>query len=324
MDQQTIIAIVLVTLAVGGVLFAVLPYLTGEIKAEQRQEALKAPAAKKTAGVDRAKDGEARRKQVADSLKEIESRKTRKITLETKFQQAGLNWTRPKFYLISVAMCAGFTFFVYIVTKNIYLIGPAALIGLFGLPAWILSFLKKRRIVKFIDVFPNAIDVIVRGIKAGLPLGHCLQIIAAESPEPVRSEFRQILEAQTIGLTVAEAIERIVERVPVPEASFFSIVITIQQKAGGNLAEALGNLSRVLRERKKMKAKIQAMSSEAKSSAGIIGALPFIVSGLIYLTSPKYIMLLFTETTGHFVMACAAVWMFVGIMVMRKMINFDI
>ena len=208
MDQQTIIAIVLVTLAVGGVLFAVLPYLTGEIKAEKRQEALKAPAAKKTAGVDRAKDGEARRKQVADSLKEIESRKTRKITLETKFQQAGLNWTRPKFYLISVAMCAGFTFFVYVVTKNVYLIGPAALIGLFGLPAWILSFLKKRRIVKFIDVFPNAIDVIVRGIKAGLPLGHCLQIIASESPEPVRSEFRQILEAQTIGLTVAEAIER--------------------------------------------------------------------------------------------------------------------
>ena len=324
MDQQTLIVAALVALAAGGVLFALMPYFTGSIKAEQRQDALKAPVARKAAGQDRAKDSDARRKQVADSLKEIESRKTRKITLETKFQQAGVAWTRPKFFLISAGLCAGFTFFVYIVTKNLYLLGPAALIGLFGLPAWILSFLKKRRIVKFVDAFPNAIDVIVRGIKAGLPLGHCLQIIASEAPEPVRSEFRQIIESQTIGLTVAEAIERIVDRVPVPEASFFSIVITIQQKAGGNLAEALGNLSRVLRERKKMKAKIQAMSSEAKSSAGIIGALPFIVSGLIYLTSPKYIMLLFTETTGHFVMACAGVWMFVGIMVMRKMINFDI
>ena len=170
---------------------------------------------------------------------------------------------------------------------------------------------------------PNAVDVIIRGIKAGLPLGDCLRIIASESVEPVRSEFRNIVEAQTMGLSIAEAVERIAERVPTPEASFFAIVINIQQKSGGNLSDTLANLSRVLRDRKKMRAKVQAMSSEAKSSAGIIGALPFIVTGLIYVTSPRYIELLWTTTTGKMVLAGCAVWMAIGIMSMKKMINFD-
>lgn len=324
MDPQLLLIAGLITLAVGGLLFAALPYLTGEIKAENRLAAVQGQAAKKTVGgIDRIKDGEARRKQVADSLKELDQRAKRKVTLETKFQQAGVTWSRLQFYMISLACALAVAALVFYVSLNYFLVGPAALVGFFGIPAWLLSFLKKRRIKKFVEGFPNAVDVIVRGIKAGLPLGHCLQIIAAESAEPVRTEFRQIIEAQTIGLTVSEAVERIVERVPIPDASFFSIVITIQQKAGGNLAEALGNLSRVLRERKKMKQKIQAMSSEAVSSAGIIGSLPIIVTALIFLTTPSYITILFIHPTGHFVLACAGVWMFIGIMVMRKMINFD-
>ena len=113
------------------------------------------------------------------------------------------------------------------------------------------------------------------------------------------------------------------ERVPVPETNFFAIVVAIQQRAGGNLAEALNNLSRVLRERRKMKGRIQAMSMEAKASAAIIGALPLIVMGLVYLTSPNYISLLFTETLGNVILVCGASWMFIGVMVMRKMIHFD-
>ena len=323
MDQQTMMIVGLVVLAVGGIMFAVLPYLTGDIKAENRQAALMA-GAKRSAGVDRAKDAEARRKQVADSLKEIDSKKSKKISLETKFHQAGVNWTRQQYFLICLGCGAALAAVTFYFSLNLYLVGPALLIGALGIPVWILSYLKKRRLKKFILVLPGAIDVIVRGIKAGLPLGHCLQIIAAEANEPVRSEFRQILEAQTVGLTVAEAIERIVDRVPIPEASFFSIVITIQQKAGGNLAEALGNLSRVLRERKKMKDKIKAVSQEATTSAMIIGSLPVAVTGLIYITTPNYIKLLFTHPTGHFVLVCSAMWMFVGSMVMRKMINFDI
>ncbi len=195
--------------------------------------------------------------------------------------------------------------------------------GAFGVPRWLLSFLKKRREKKFLDGFPDAVDVIVRGVKAGLPLLDCIKMIATEAPEPLKSEFRVILETQAIGMPLGEACGKLYERTPLPEANFFGIVVAIQQKAGGNLSEALGNLSRVLRDRKKMKAKIQAMSQEAKASAGIIGALPIAVMTLVYLTSPQYISLLFTTSIGNMMLAASAVWMAMGVMVMKKMINFD-
>ena len=165
----------------------------------------------------------------------------------------------------------------------------------FGVPRWLLSFLKKRREKKFLNNFPDGVDVIVRGIKAGLPLLDSLKIIAIDAQEPIKSEFRAIVETQTIGMPIGEACAKLYERMPLPEANFFGIVISIQQKAGGNLSEALGNLSRVLRDRKKMKAKIQAMSMEAKASASIIGALPICVGTLVWLTSPDYIELLWTR-----------------------------
>jgi tight adherence protein B len=192
-----------------------------------------------------------------------------------------------------------------------------------GLPFWILSFLKKRRESKFLEAFPDAVDVIVRGIKAGLPLLDSLKLIAADASEPVRSEFRSIIETQTIGIPIGEACVKLYERMPVAEANFFGIVVAIQQRAGGNLSEALGNLSRVLRDRKKMKAKIQAMSMEAKASAGIIGALPIAVMTLVWITSPNYISLLWTEPLGRMMLAACAIWMSVGVFVMRRMINFD-
>ena len=139
----------------------------------------------------------------------------------------------------------------------------------------------------------------------------------------MRSEFRSIIETQTIGIPIGEACLKLYERVPLPEANFFGIVVSIQQRAGGNLSEALGNLSRVLRDRKKMKAKIQAMSMEAKASAGIIGALPPAVMTLVYITSPQYISVLWTEPLGRMMLVGCAFWMSMGVLVMRKMINFD-
>jgi tight adherence protein B len=198
-----------------------------------------------------------------------------------------------------------------------------AFAGAFGIPRWLLSFLKKRRESKFLNGFPDAVDIIVRGVKAGLPLLDCLKMIAAESPEPVKSEFRTIIETQAVGMPLGDACQKLYEEMPVPEANFFGIVISIQQKSGGNLAEALGNLSRVLRDRKKMKAKIQAMSQEAKASASIIGSLPLAVMTLVYLSSPQYISLLWTEPLGRVMLAASAFWMFTGVMVMKKMINFD-
>ena len=192
-----------------------------------------------------------------------------------------------------------------------------------GLPFWILGFLKKRRENKFLDAFPDAVDIIVRGVKAGLPLIDCLKMIVNEAPEPLKSEFRQIIDTQAIGIPLGEACGKLFEHMPLPEANFFGIVITIQQRAGGNLSEALGNLSRVLRDRKKMKAKIQAMSMEAKASASIIACLPVAVMVLVYISSPQYISLLWTEPFGRVMLAGCAIWMSMGVMVMKKMINFD-
>ncbi|MCX7898967.1 MAG: type II secretion system F family protein [Methylocystis sp.] len=324
MDQQ-IIVVLLIALSVAGLNYAlVYPYLSGEIKAQKRTQALTAPAAARAAatkGADPAK----RRKIIAESLKEVEEKnKKKKLTLENKLIQAGLGWSTTTYLIASAAFGLGLGFFLFVFNGNPLVAFGGLIIGAFGFPSWVLVFLRKRRINKFIEEFPGAIDVIIRGVKAGLPVADCFRVIASEGQEPVRSEFRKIIESQSIGLSVGEAVERFAERVPVPEASFFSIVINIQQKSGGNLSEALGNLSRVLRDRKKMKAKVKAMSSEAKSSAGIIGSLPFIVGGAVYLTTPSYMMLLFTTGIGKVIIAGGLIWMLIGIFVMRKMINFDI
>ncbi|MEA2758742.1 MAG: tight adherence protein [Methylobacteriaceae bacterium] len=324
MDQTTLIVAGLVMLAVGGLFYAfVYPHLSGDIKAEKRQAALQKSSARRVN--DRSNDPLQRRKQIVESLKELEQKgKSRKLTLEARIAQAGLSWSKQKFYIgsgIAGVLLAGV---LYVVTDELFVTLGAAAAGALGLPRWVLNFLRKRRFKKFLNAFPDAVDVIVRGVKAGLPLGDCMRVIAQEAAEPVRTEFRLAIEATGLGLSLGEASERIVERVPVPEASFFSIVINIQQKAGGNLSEALSNLSRVLRERKKLKAKVQAVSSEAKASAAIIGSLPFIVGILVWLISPRYIELLWLTSGGRIVMGVCLTWMLMGCLVMRKMINFSV
>ena len=194
----------------------------------------------------------------------------------------------------------------------------------FGLPRWVLNFLVTRRQKAFVEEFANAIDVIVRGVKSGLPINDCLRIISHEAAEPVRTEFRDLVEGQKIGISLDQGLAKIYERMPLAEVNFFQIVLNIQQKSGGNLAEALTNLSKVLRERKKMRAKIQSVSQEAKSSAAIIGSLPPGVMAVLYFTSPEYLMPLFTTTTGNMIIVGGLVWMMVGVLVMRQMINFEI
>jgi len=211
----------------------------------------------------------------------------------------------------------------FILDAGLILAMPLAFAAGFGLPRWILSYLKKRRETRFLDRFPDAIDVIVRGIKSGLPLGDSLRVLAAEAPEPILTEFRHIIETQAVGVPLGDACGKLFERMPLPESNFFAIVIAIQQKSGGNLSEALGNLSKVLRDRKKMKGKIKAMSTEAKASAIIIGSLPIAVMSIVYITSPDYITLLWTERLGQMMLAGSAVWMTIGVLVMKKMINFD-
>ena len=324
MPIQTLAMFFLVALAAGGVIWVfVYPILSGERKAEQRQESVvrSEPVARAVA----ARGPKVRRDQLEDTLKglEVRQKKQKNLPLAMRISQAGLSWTKRQYLIISIGIGAVLFVLVFLVGGGILAAAGAGFAGGFGMPRWLLLFLKKRRENKFLHNFPDAVDVIVRGVKAGLPLGDCLRIIANETPEPVRSEFKTIVEAQTIGISMGDACAKLYERMPLPEANFFGIVVSIQQRAGGNLSEALSNLSRVLRDRKKMKAKIQAMSMEAKASAVIIAALPFAVMILVYISSPNYIELLWTHPTGRLMMACCAAWMSVGVFVMKKMINFD-
>ena len=270
-----------------------------------------------------------RRKSVEGSLKELEQKQRNRDKMiksppiKMQIQQAGLTWTMRSFYIGSGIFAVIATIPYVYFGGPLYLIPGVLLAAGLGIPRWVVSFLRKRRIKKFLAEFPNSIDVIVRAIKSGLPLNDGLRLIATEAKEPVRSEFRRIIDAQQMGISVPEAAGKLYENMPCSEANFFGIVIQIQAQAGGNLSEALGNLSRVIRDRKKMKAKVDALSMEAKASAAIIGALPFIVTLLVYLSSPGYIMILFTSSTGHMLLGGGLVWMSIGIAVMKKMINFD-
>jgi tight adherence protein B len=313
----------LVAFAIGGVGWVLLyPILSGERKAERRMASVarSEPAARPVRGAPKP-----RREQIEGTLKELEQRqkKAKSPPLSVRLGQAGLNWSKRKYITISVIL--GFVAFLigFLVSHGLLPALAFGFAGGFGIPRWLLKFLKKRREAKFLNGLPDAVDVIVRGIKAGLPLLDSMKLIANEAQDPIRSEFRGIIETQTIGIPLGEACLKLYERIPVAEANFFGIVVSIQQRAGGNLSEALGNLSRVLRERKKMKAKIKAMSQEAKASAAIIGSLPIIVMSLVWFTSPGYIELLWTDSTGRMMLACSGIWMSIGIFVMRKMINFD-
>ncbi|MPZ55799.1 MAG: pilus assembly protein [Rhizobiales bacterium] len=324
MPIQTVAVFFLVAVAIGGVVWVfVYPILSGERSVEKRMAgvARTGPVVRSAA---RGKE-KSRREQVEETLKDIEARRkmNKRPSLQTRIAQAGLRLSKNQFLLAS----SGFGAAIFLVC----LVGGAGLLPALGLgfaagcgvPLWMVSFLKKRREARFLEVFPDAVDVIIRGIKSGLPLLDCLKIIAQDSEEPVRSEFRSLIDSQAIGLPLGDACARIYERIPLPEADFFAIVISIQQKAGGNLSEALGNLSRVLRDRKKMKAKIKAMSMEAKASAVIIASLPIAVMLLVYFSSPSYIELLWTHPTGRLMLAASAMWMGCGVLVMKKMINFD-
>lgn len=279
---------------------------------------------------DKMADASKRRKAVQETLKDLENkqrareRNTTKPPLKVQIKQAGLDVTLERFYMMSAVFGLVATVFAYFLGVPLYILPGIALVAALGLPRWVILFIRKRRVKAFLLEFPNALDIVVRAVKSGLPLNDGIRLIASESREPVRTEFRRIVEAQQLGLSIPDAAMRMTETMPTPEAGFFGIVLQIQSQAGGNLSEALGNLSRVLRDRKKMKDKVQALSMEAKASAFIIGALPFIVSLLVYLSSPSYITPLFTTTTGHIILGVSGVWMSIGIFVMRQMMNFEV
>ena len=327
MDKTTLIIFgiaALAALCIGGI---GLLFVGGDSKSQKRvarvargSKARLAPA--EGGEVD---NNEKRRKQVQETLKDLEEKQKeqkKKISLRTKIERAGLEIEPRTFYIASVIAGLAAMLLLKLSGLSVVVAVLGGFVAAFGLPRWVLSYLVKRRQNAFAEEFANSIDVIVRGVKSGLPVNDCLKLIATEAPEPIRTEFQGIVEGQRVGVTLEQGLAKIYERMPLPEVNFFQIVLAIQQKTGGNLSEALGNLSKVLRERKKMRGKIQAMSQEAKASAGIIGSLPPAVMLMIYFTSPDYMSVLFTTTAGNMIIVGGLMWMGIGVLIMKKMIDF--
>jgi len=325
MDPNTIIALA----AAGGIFclgFLLLGTSTSNNTARVKKISGQETAASNILSRLKVDDGGGRRKQIEDSLGKIEQRqKTKKKkakSLPSRLIQA--NWkTKPQTFMIVsaiLAVVAGGIPFAFGLSP-LFCLGLAVVVG-FGLPRFILGAAINRRQKKFTSSFADAMDIIVRGVRTGLPLGDCLKIISHESPEPLGGEFRKVVEGESVGIPLEVCLEQMYERMPISEVNFFSTVLNIQKQTGGNLGESLANLSSVLRGRKLLGEKIKSLSAEAKMSAMIIGALPIVVMVLVTLVAPDYMTELYTTPTGHRNLMIGAVMMFVGTMMMRKMINF--
>lgn len=342
MDQDMMIYAIsaLAFLAVAGVGLA----LTGD-KNEASKKRVKAI---KSGQVSTAKSGgrndvnaqrQKRTQEMLDGLRAQEEERKKSNAardIRTKMAQAGMEPNVTGFWLFSLILGSVVGGLVYMsgadglvisgmeLKSQPIVVGLALFGGIFGLPRFLLAQKIKGRHSKMTAQFADAVDVIVRGVKSGLPLTECLRIISREGQAPLRGEFQQLTDALAMGTNMDRALQNLYKRVPLPEVNFFAIVLTIQSKSGGNLSEALGNLSAVIRSRRMMREKIKAMSSEAKASAMIIGSLPFVVGVMVYMSTPEYIMELFTKDMGHLILAMGALLMGTGIMTMRRMINFDI
>ena len=328
----------IVTIAIGALAFVAIVGLGFAFSGNDRGKQTKrvkgiSEGARGRVGVDasqatRRKQMEATTKALRDREEANRKRRTAGRSIEDRIKQSGLKMTVPMFWMISAVsgvVAGGGMFFGAGFNEGLMILVPVGLAfaAAFGVPRWILGMAIAGRQKKFISQFADAIDVIVRGVKSGLPLGECLRMIARESPQPLAGEFQVVVDALAMGMPMDQAMHRMYQRTPIQEVNFFNIVLNIQQKAGGNLSEALGNLSNVLRSRKLLREKIKALSSEAKASAMIIGSLPVIVMLLVYLSTPSYIMSLFTTDLGHLILLIAAGLMGAGIYIMRSMINFN-
>lgn len=275
---------------------------------------------------DNAPSSSRRSKQVETRLKETghAGRARRRVELKLQIEQAGLAISVRNFCLASgLAGLGGGALYLLLGYSPLFAVAAVATIGI-GLPRFVLRTLARRRQKAFTRLFANAIDIIVRGIRSGLPVGECLAIIARESPDPVSSEFKLIVEGQSVGMTLKQALERACRRMPTADMKFFAIVLNLQQQTGGNLAETLAGLSNLLRGRKKMAAKIRALSSEARLTASIIGSLPFLVSLGIYALNPGYMSMLWTDPLGKVILYGGLSWMGIGVFVMKQMVSFEI
>ncbi len=249
---------------------------------------------------------------------------SRAAALALRLSRTGKAWTVNQYVYTSVGMALGLALLIYLKSRFLPLaLGLGIVVGA-GFPHMAVSYLIKKRYSQFTAKFPDAIDLLVRGLRSGLPISETLTIVSTEVPGPVGYEFKQVTERIRIGKTMEEALQDSADRLNMPEFNFFCITLAIQRETGGNLAETLSNLGDVLRKRAQMKLKINAMSSESKASAYIVGSLPFIVFGLVYWVNPQYLNGFFTDQRLMIAGMGGMLWMGIGVFIMAQMINFEI
>jgi tight adherence protein B len=309
--------------ALGGAVFA-FAGSAGE-RTKKRMAAVSKPRGKALVAKAVTDTNQQRRKNVQVMLKELEKQqavKKQRPSLRRRIEMAGLTISTRFYWIMSAISAVVVMATLILLGTNIFFSLLAGFAAGAGVPRWVLNFLKNRREKAFTREFATAIDIIVRSVKTGLPVGEAMKVVSTEVPEPVAGEFKLLLEGQKVGVPMEQGLNRMFERMPTAEVNFFGIVMTIQQKSGGNLSEALSNLASVLRDRKRLQGKIRAMSSEAKASAMIIGSLPPAVMALVYFTTPDYIKLLFTTPMGNIMLICCGLWMVTGVLVMKRMVSF--
>ncbi|MFN3520779.1 MAG: type II secretion system F family protein [Phenylobacterium sp.] len=323
----TLLVAVLGFVAVAGFGFVLVGVNPSQARTQKRTQAVigrnEAREVKSRRGQSSAQ--EQRRKQILKTLRE-EERKSKKarFNIAARMQQAGLGDNVRVFWMMSAGLGAAVVLILLVIGQSAPVAFGLGFASALGLPRWVVGFLANRRTKKFTEAFPDALDIITRGIKSGLPVHDSLRVIAQETAEPLAGEFKRLTENLALGMSMDQSLDNMYERMPTAELRFFGIVLSIQSKTGGNLAEALANLSSVIRARKLMREKIKALSGEAVASAFIIGSLPPGVVMLISMTSPAYMLPMFTDPRGKLMLAAGGVWMAIGIFVMRRMINFKI
>lgn len=322
--QITIVAVVIIFLS--SVAFSL--YL--KQKQERQRRIMDVITGGNTAGLS--PDGKEKhlakqRADIARKLKAAEASEKKdkdKTTLREMIQQAGLDTSISRFWISSVLFAA----VVSVITTafNVSTLTQALIIcaAFFGMPRWFLKFRARRRQKKFLEEFADALEAMVRLLQAGMPVSEAIAMVSREFSGPLGEEMMYIYEDQKIGVPMGEAAERAAKRMPLTEMQMFATAVQIQSETGSSLSEVLSNLATVIRARFRLKRKVKALSSEAKASAGIIGCLPLLVAGGLYLVNPDYISLLFVTKKGQTMITCACIWMSFGVMMMKQMINFKI
>ena len=268
-----------------------------------------------------------RRADLAKKLKESKEEERsdkKKTTLSMMLEQAGLSISVPQYWIFSVISMLGVTFMAYLMQQPPHILLAAVVIGLLGLPRFVIKKMAARRQKKFLEEFPDALEATVRLLKAGMPVSEAISMIAKEFDGPVGEEMDRIYDKQKIGVPLHEAALEATRRMPLTEMQMFATGLSIQAQTGSSLSEVLMNLSGVIRARFRLKRKIKALSSEAVASASIIGSLPILVATGMYFVNFEYINILFTTGTGKFLLTISVGMMMVGIFVMKQMINFKI